>query len=216
MKIAFIGAGNMAVELGKRWAGKGHKLFYSYSRDHDKLQRQAASIGSAAKVGSPVEVAKIADIIVLATPYQAAPAAIKTAGDLSGKVLWSIINPFKEDFSGLQVGLTTSGAEELVKLAPDARFVAAIPPFAETLQQATIQSPAPSVFVYSSDAEARAIVLTLIKELGVDGVDAGAITSARFFEPAMMGLMHLAYGQSMGSRIGLRLLRNDNAPSRAT
>lgn len=34
MKIAFIGAGNMATGLGKHWAAKGHELFFSHSRDN--------------------------------------------------------------------------------------------------------------------------------------------------------------------------------------
>ncbi len=208
MKIAFIGAGNMAAGLGKHWAKKGHELFFSHSRDQEKLKKQAASVSPTAKVGTADEAAKFADVVVLAIPYDAAPAAIKAAGDLKGKLLWSIVNPLKEDYSGLQLGTTTSGAEELAKLAPEALFVAALPPFAEVLQADELPSPAPSVFVYSYDDEARKIVLRLVGDLGADAVDAGPLYAARFFEPAMMGLVYLAYGQKMGGGLGLRLLNN--------
>ena len=210
MKIAFIGAGNMATGLGKSFAAKGHALFFSHSRDLDKLKQQANSVSPAAKTGTAEEAAKFADVLILTTPYDAAPAAIKAAGDLTGKILWSIVNPLEADYSGLQVGTTTSGAEQLAKLAPGARFVGALPPFAEYLHAAQPSEPAPSVFAYSDDDSARATVLTLIADLGADGVDAGRLFAARFFEPAMMGLVYLAYGQKMGGRIGLHFLPGAN------
>lgn len=209
MKIGFIGAGNMATGLGKHWAAKGHELFFSHSRDQDKLKTQAASVSSMAKVGSADEAARFADVVILSTPYGASPTAIRAAGDLKGKLLWSIVNPLKEDFSGLQVGTTTSGAEELAKLAPESRFVAALPPFAEVLHADGLPDPPPSVFVYSYDEEARKTVIGLVTDLGAEAVDAGPLYAARFFEPAMMGLVYLAYGQKMGGSIGLRLLNNN-------
>ena len=209
MKIAFIGAGNMATGLAKHWAAKGHELFFSYSRDQDKLKKQAASVSVTAKAGTAEEAAEFADVLILTTPYDASPCAIKAAGDLNGKLLWSIVNPLKADFSGLQVGTTTSGAEELAKLAPKSRFVAGLPPFAEVLHADRLPDPAPSVFVYSYDEEARRTVIGLVADLGADAVDAGPLYAARFFEPAMMGLIYLAYGQKMGASIGLRFLNNN-------
>lgn len=207
MKIAFIGAGNMATGLGKHWAAKGHELFFSHSRDLEKLKKQAAEVSATAKTGTAAEAASFADILVLTTPYDAAPAAIHAAGDLQGKLLWSIVNPLKADYSGLQVGTTTSGAEELAKLATGARFVAALPPFAEVLHAEALPNPAPSTFVCSDDHAAAEVVLSLIADFGGDGIDAGALYNARFYEPALMALVSLAYAQKMGSGIGLRLLR---------
>ena len=209
MKIAFIGAGNMATGLGKHWAAKGHELFFSHSRDQDKLKKQAASVSTTAKVGTADEAAKFADVLILTTPYDAAPAAIKAAGNLKGKLFWSIVNPMKTDYSGLQVGTTTSGAEELAKLAPESRFVAALPPFAEVLHADRLSDPSPSVFVSGYDEEARRTVIGLVTDLGAEAVDAEAPICARFFEPAMMGLVYLAYEQKMGSSIGLRLLNKN-------
>ena len=207
MKIAFIGAGNMATGLGKHWATKGHELLFSHSRDMDKLRTQAASVSRDAKTGTAAEAAAYADVLVLTTPYDAAPAALKAAGALKGKLVWSIVNPFKPDYSGLQLGTTTSGAEELAKLAPGAKFIAALPPFAEALQAEALPTLAPTVFVCGDDVEGRETVCGLVRDLGADAVDAGALFAARFFEPAMMGLIYLAYGQKMGGRVGLRLLR---------
>ncbi len=175
----------------------------------DKLKKQAASVSAMAKVGTADEAAKFADVLILTTPYDAAPTAIKAAGSLKGKFFWSIVNPMKADYSGLQIGTTTSGAEELARLAPESRFVAALPPFAEVLHADKLPDPAPSVFVYSYDEEARRTVIGLVTDLGAEAVDAGPLYAARFFEPAMMGLVYLAYGQKMGGSMGLRLLNNN-------
>jgi len=207
MKIGFIGAGNMATGLGKHWVAKGHELFFSHSRDEKKLRKQAATVSPTAKVGTAAEAAQFADILVLCTQYDGAPGAIQAAGDLTGKLLWSIVNPLKADFSGLQVGTTTSGAEELAKHAPGARFVAALPPFAEVLHTGTLPHPAPSTFVCTDDEEARRTVLSLVADYGGDGVNAGPLFTARFYEPALMGLVYLAYVQKLGGQIGLHLMR---------
>lgn len=207
MKIAFIGAGNMATGLAKRLAAHEHEIMLAHSRDQKKLDAQARSIGKDTKTGTASEASVWADIIVLATPYQAAPDALRAAGDLSGKLLWSIINPLKQDFSGLEVGTNTSGAEELAKLAPNARFVAALPPFAEVLHASSPLSVVPSVFVCSDDESAKTTVTRLLHEIGADPVDGGALFAARFFEPALMGLVYLAYGRGMGARIGIHFIR---------
>ena len=207
MKIAFIGAGTMATGLGKHLASRGHQLMFSHSRDAQKLKAQAASVSPSAKTGTAEEAAAWADILVLTTPYGAAPDALRAAGDLRGKLVWSIVNPLKTDFSGLQVGTDTSGAEELARVVPDARFVAALPPFAEALQAEAFPKNVSSVFVCGNDEPAKSEVIAVLKEIGLDAADAGALFAARFFEPAMMGLVYLAYGLKMGATIGLRFLR---------
>ena len=49
--------------------------------------------------------------------------ALKTAGDLSGKVLIDSSNPITADFKALKIGRTTSAAGEIQKLAPKAVVV---------------------------------------------------------------------------------------------
>ena len=208
MKIGLIGAGSMATGLGKHWAAKGHSLFFSHSRDQKKLQQQAASVSVDANTGTAAEAAAFADVLVLTTPYDAAPAALRAAGNLDGKLVWSIVNPLKADYSGLQVGTTTSGAEILAQIARGTRFVAALPPFAEALHSGSLPTPTPSVFVCGDDDGERSIVRRLVSDLGAEAVDAGPLFAARFFEPMMMGLVFLAYGQKMGGGIGLHLSKS--------
>ncbi len=208
MNIGIIGAGNMGSGLGKIWAENGHKLMFSYSRDTSKLEKIAQSIGSNATVGTPTEAVQFADVIVLSVPYGAVEDALKAAGSLEGKILFSIVNALLPDMSGMAVGTTTSAAEEIAKLAPGARVVEALPVFAEVLnspsrrfgeQQAT-------VFYTGDDESAKQVVADLLREIDVEPIDAGALKNSRYVEPAMMLLIQLAYAQQLG-QVGFKLLQ---------
>lgn len=208
MKIGIIGAGNMGSGLGKFWAQNGHKLMFSYSRDRAKLEKIAQSIGDNATVGTPTEAAQFADIVLLSVPYSAIEDAIKAAGSLDGKILFSCVNALLPDMSGLAVGTTTSAAEEIAKLAPGARVVEALPLFAEVLNSPSQQfgDQTATIFYTGDDAEAKQVVADLLRETNVEAIDAGPLKNARYVEPAMFLLIQLAYGQQMG-QVALKLLK---------
>jgi 8-hydroxy-5-deazaflavin:NADPH oxidoreductase len=208
MNIGIIGAGNMGSSLGKIWAENGHKLMFSYSRDTTKLEKIAQSIGSNASVGTPAEAVQFAEVVVLSVPYGAIEDALRAAGSLEGKILFTIVNALKPDMSGMAVGTTTSAAEEIAKLALGASVVEGLPVFAEVLnspsrrfggQQAT-------VFYTGDDEEAKQVVAGLLREIDVEPIDAGSLKNSRYVEPAMMLLIQLAYAQQLG-QVGFKLLR---------
>jgi 8-hydroxy-5-deazaflavin:NADPH oxidoreductase len=206
MKIAFIGAGNMALAMGRIFKQAGHDLFLSYSRDQDKLKKDAVSIDT--NSGTVTEAVAYADIIVLTIPWQGAKEALEVAGDFKGKILWSIVNPFKSDYSGLAVGTDTSGSEELAKVAKNARFVAGWPLFAEVLNSGdfNFNSETATVFYCGDDAQSKTTVAELFGLLGGNTMDIGPLTSARLAEPAMFLLVNISYGQKMGP-VAFKLLR---------
>jgi predicted dinucleotide-binding enzyme len=125
------------------------------------------------------------------------------------KILWDCTNPLKPDLSGLLVGTSTSGGEEIAKLAPWARVVKALPPFAEVMNSGniTINGHRVGVFVCGDDNDARAVIGKLVSDIGAEPVDAGPLMLARYAEPAAMLLVQLAYAQGLGGRIGLSLIR---------
>lgn len=212
MKIGIIGAGNLGAGLAMQLRKQGHAVVLSFSRDREKLQRAASSLG--AKAGSAAEAAAFGEVVILATPWIAAQEALKQAGQsLEGKILWDCTNALKPDMSGLLIGTTTSGGEEVSKLAPQARVVKAIPPFAELLRSSSvlIGGGRSTVFVCSDDEGARRVVAGLVRDIGADPVDAGALAMARYTEPAGMLLAQLAYFRGLGARIGLSLLREATA-----
>jgi 8-hydroxy-5-deazaflavin:NADPH oxidoreductase len=126
MKIAIIGAGSVGGTLGRRWAELGHSVCFGV-RDVTNADARAlvGRIKGDARLASVSDAAKDAEVVVLATPYQANSAAIGEAGDLSGKILIDVTNPVGADLT-LAVGFDTSDAEQVAKLAPRARVYKAM------------------------------------------------------------------------------------------
>ncbi|MBV8730964.1 MAG: NAD(P)-binding domain-containing protein [Acidobacteriia bacterium] len=208
MNIGIIGAGNLGTGLTKRLVPQGHAVMLSYSRDSEKLKALAQSLG--ARTGSPAEAAEFAEVLVLATPWGATSEALEQAGQpTKPKILWDCTNPLKPDMSGLEIGTTTSGGEEVAKLAPWANVVKAIPPFAEVLHSSAVLTGGvrPAVVVCGNDPEARAVVGTLVRDIEAEPVDGGPLKLARYTEPLGMLLVQLAYFQGFGGRIGFAFAR---------
>lgn len=210
MKIGIIGAGNVGTGVGKRLAAHGHDILVAFAKSEAGLAEAATAIGAAARTGSVEEAARCADIVLLATPWPVTEMAIQQAnGALDGKIIWDCTNPLKPDFSGLSVGLTDSGGEQVARWAAGATVVKAIPPFAELLHQPgdLPESQRPSVFVCGDDGIARLRIAELVAQIGADPIDAGPLAWARYAEPSGMLLVQLAYVKGMGAKIGARLLR---------
>lgn len=207
MKIGIIGGGNMASGLGKFWAKNGHELMFSFSRSEQKLKELARSTSDTAQTGTPAEAVQFADVVLLAVPWTAVPDALQAAGSLSGKILFSCVNALKADMSGMAIGTTTSAAEEIAKLAPGARVVEGLPLFAEVLQsgETHFNGQEATVFYCGDDTEAKAIVAGLLRETAVEAINVGALSTARYIEPAMMVLIQLAYVQQKG-QVAFKLL----------
>lgn len=207
MRIGIIGAGNVGTGLAKLLSPK-HEVMLSFSRDRAKLDATAKNFGT--RSGEVAEAAAFGDVVVLATPYTSNQEALHQAGTPDkGKILWDCTNPLKTDFSGLLIGTTTSAGEETAALAPWARVVKAIPPFAEVMHSGSLEvgGGKPGVFVCGDDASARTTVASLVEDLGAEPVNAGGLTLSRYVEPANMLLVALAYGNGFGPRIGLALRR---------
>ncbi len=205
MKIGVIGGGNVGTAFAKRLGLAGHDIMLGFSRDPDALEKTAAAFG--ASTGTPEQVARFGDVVVLTVPWQAVPSALQQAGSLQDKVLWDCTNALLPDMSGLAVGTTTSAGETVQRLATGARVVKAIPPFAELLHSAdpTIAGTPASVFMCGDDEDAKRIVRPLVEALPATVIDAGPLQNARWVEPAGFLLVRLAYAQGLGARIGLGL-----------
>src|SRR5262245_57892782 len=102
MKIAVIGAGSVGITLGKAWQRRGHNVTYGVRTPDDP---KYASLG--ADVVTNGQAASGADVVALCTPWQGTREALRSCGDLSGKVLVDCTNPLTPDFSALEVGHTT-------------------------------------------------------------------------------------------------------------
>jgi NADPH-dependent F420 reductase len=209
MKIAIIGAGNVGGTLGWGWAKKGHNIFFGVRRPQDDKTRQLVqSIGSKAQADTVAEAAAFGEVIVLATPWQAAEAAVKEAGDLSGKVVIDCTNPLKPDVSGLEVGFSTSGAEQVARWAKGAKVFKAFNTTGfNIMADPVIGSTRTVMFVCGDDEAAKPTVLRLADDIGFDAVDAGKLVQARLLEPWAMLWISLAFRGNVGREFGFALLR---------
>src|SRR5689334_17609502 len=120
MRIAVLGMGNVGSTLGRRWREAGHQVTFGV-RDPAEKKAEAEKVNAA--VASVPEAAAGAEAVLLAVPWAAAPAVLKAAGDLSGKVLLDCTNPVTPELDHLTVGFATSSGEEVARLAPGAKVV---------------------------------------------------------------------------------------------
>jgi 8-hydroxy-5-deazaflavin:NADPH oxidoreductase len=209
MQIGIIGAGSLGSALGQRLTSSRHEIMFGGGES-----AKDAATRRGAKAGANADAVAFGDVVILAVPFAAVDGALADAGPFGDRVLWSCVNALTPDFSGLAVGFDTSAAETVAAAAEGARVVAAIPPFANAIASGGLRYDAglePTVFLCGDDDKAKRVVEGLVRDIGAQPVDAGALSAARLVEPAMMLLINLAYSD-VPRDIGLRLLeRTGNA-----
>ncbi len=209
MKIGIIGSGNMGSALARRITTAGHDVLMT-AKDLKEADKIAKQIGPRVKAVSPAEVSKGVDLLIAATPAGEQVAALKSCGELKGKIVIDIANPLKPDMSGLTVGHTTSFAEELAKAVPGAKIVKA---FNTVFAQVLAEGPdfgnglRAAAFYCGDDEGAKKEVYKLIESMGFDPVDAGPLANARYLEP--MGMLNIWFGYmaKRGTGIALNLVK---------
>ena len=202
MKVTVIGAGNMGAAFVKQLSAAGHQVNVT-SRHLDKAQALAEANAGVNAVAID-NAAAIADILVLATGYGDAIAALKRVGDLNGKVVIDITNPLTPDYMGLTLGHTTSAVEEIASAIPGAEVVKAFNTvFAQVLADGADfgDGQTVSVFVASDSERAKQTAIALAQSMGFATVDAGGLKNARYLEPLAGLNIYLGYGAGLGTSI---------------
>jgi predicted dinucleotide-binding enzyme len=209
MKIGIIGAGNVGGTLGKAWAKKGHQVLFGVPRPQDKkVQDLLQAAGPKARAGSPAEAAAFGEVVVFATPWAATEAAVRSAGNLAGKIVIDCTNPLAADLSGLEIGHTTSAAEKVADWAKGAMVFKAFNATGFNIMANPVINGIPTVmFICGDDEGAKSVVLQLASDVGFDAVDAGKLTQARLLEPWALLWISLAFKGTAGRDFGFALLR---------
>jgi predicted dinucleotide-binding enzyme len=207
MRIGIIGAGSVGGALGRGWARAGHEVTFGV-RDASEPKVKKLVEETGAKAASVADAASGAEVVVLATPWGATQDAVKSAGDLAGRVVFDCTNPLAPNLSGLTHGFDTSAAEQVASWAPGARVVKIFNTTgADNMANPDYNGVPATMFYCGDDADAKATAARLASDLGFDPVDAGNLEQARLLEPLALLWIRLAYAQGMGRDIAFKLMR---------
>lgn len=209
MNIAILGSGLMGGKLGTLWARAGHDVTFSYARSSSRLKRLADEAD--ARHGSVAEAVAQAEAVLLAVHWSRIDDVLKQAGDLAGKTVINCCVPLDAQNRDLVVGVTMSGAEELARMRPEARWVSA---FNTSPSEAFFDvfarkddEPRPHLLYCGDDQMAKSVAIGLIEDIGYDPLDAGPLRTSRFIEPFAMVTAELAYSQPGGPKLTYRFAR---------
>jgi predicted dinucleotide-binding enzyme len=198
----------MGGKLGTIFARAGHEVVFSYARSNEKLKRLARDAHGNARAGTPREAAHDADALLLAVHWSRIDDVLSQTGDLSGKLIVSCSLPMNADDTELVVAHTSSGAEELAKMIPKSRIVAAFNTVPSevlfSVFEAKGKTTKPSLVYCGDDRSGKKVAAALIRDVGFDPVDAGPLRIARYIEPFALLVGQLAYGGEEGPELAYR------------
>jgi predicted dinucleotide-binding enzyme len=196
-RIGIIGAGNMGRAFAARLAAAGHDVTIT-ANDTAHAEAAAQAAGGSVRAVPRDQVARGADLLILATYFPDAADALSAAGDLAGKTVVDISNPVTSDLSALTLGFSTSAAEEIQKAVPQANVVKA---FNTLFAQVLGGRGRAQVFYAGDDAGAKAAVRAVIESAGLEAVDSGPLANARLLEPLGMLNIYLGYAAGRGTGV---------------
>jgi 8-hydroxy-5-deazaflavin:NADPH oxidoreductase len=206
MKLAMIGAGNVGSALGRAWLQAGEEVSFGVPQSADPKYRELPPD----RLRRPAEAARDAEIIVLATPWPATEAAVKSLGDLSGKIVVDCTNPLGIGSNGLELvlGHDMSGGEQVASWAPGAAvFKTFNQTGAENMDKAAQFPLRPVMFVAGDDDARKPAVLALVAKLGFEAIDAGPLRIARLLEPFAMLWIDQALMRGRGQDFAFAITR---------
>ncbi len=211
MRIGILGSGLMGGKLGTLFARAGHEVVFSYARSEQKLKRLAREAKGNARAGTPAEAARDADALLLAVHWLRIDDVLEQAGNLSGKILVTCSLPMNANDTDLVVAHASSGAEELAKKVRKAKVVSAFGTVPSEVFfgvfDARRRKNRPSLVYCGDDKSAKRVAATLIRDVGFDPVDAGALRVARYMEPFALLMAEVAYEGEGGPEVAYRFER---------
>ena len=201
MRIGILGSGLMGGKLGTIFARAGHEVVFSYSHSTEKLKKLG-------RHGTPREAVQEADAVLLAVHWSRVDDVLHQAGDMSGKVILTCSIPMNAGNTELVIANSSSGAEELAKMLPNARIVCAFNTVPSEVLFSVFEArhkPTKASLVYcGDDSKSKKIAAQLIRDAGFDPVDAGPLRIARYTEPFTLLIAQLAYEGNKGPELAYR------------
>jgi hypothetical protein len=185
MKIAFIGYGQVGSPLANHLQRLGHHISLAAYDAKSESVKKALARNANLRVAAPKDAVSDAEVVFLATPFQANEAVLKAvAEEIRGKILIDCTNPVGPNLShGLKN--VQSGSEMVQKLLPDTQVVKAFTIYGfENFEDSFYPdyNVKPVMMYCGNDSEAKKIVGKLIAQLGWEPLDVGGLEQALHLE----------------------------------
>jgi NADPH-dependent F420 reductase len=197
MRLGIVGGtGKLGSGLAQRWARAGHTIAIG-SRDPAKARAHAGELaarGLAVTGGDNAWAAQEGEVVVLTVPYEAHGETLRAiAQAVAGKVLVDVTVPLKPPkVSRVQLPAGQAAALEAQALVgPSTPVVATLHHVSATHVADLAHALECDVLVAADDAAAKAMVIGLVRDLGVRGLDAGPLVNAIALESLTPVLIHL-------------------------
>ncbi|MCV7347498.1 NADPH-dependent F420 reductase [Mycolicibacterium rhodesiae] len=175
MTYAIIGSGNIGSAVAGHFARIGLDVAVAASRGPAGVTALADTLGSHI-VPTEVSDALLADVVVLAVPFDAVEGLVAQVPDWNGRIIVDATNAIDySTFSPADLGGQAS-SDLIEKWSANARVVKA---FGHTWAKVLAHEPADGhggrrvLFVSGNDAEANAEVAALIEQFGFEAIDLG-------------------------------------------
>lgn len=194
MKVGILGTGNVGGTLGRRFCDAGHHVVYgSRGPESEKVTSLLKGHPGKAEAVDTVELAREAELIVLAVPFGVLEDSIQALGLIGNEILVDATNPIVPEPLGLALGTDDSGGERVARLAPGARVVKAFNTVGwEVMEDPIFDQGRAFLPVAADEPEAKRRVLALAEDVGFDAVDFGPLRNARWMEPLAMVWLQMA------------------------
>lgn len=176
MTYAILGSGAIGQAIAGQFARKGIPVMLANSRGATSLVEQARALGPEVEAVSAAQ-ALAADVLILAVPFVAIPAAVHHAGAWSGRIVVDASNAIDfPAFTPSDLGGRPS-SEVVADLLPGARLVKAFNTLPAALLAADPVEPLGRrvLFVSGNHPDANGDVARLIERLGYAVIDLGKL-----------------------------------------
>lgn len=181
-----------------------NKLVADIKRNYPEADVEAAYCG--------VDASWEADIIILATPYEAdGEIASKIREVANQKIVVSISNPLSVNYDALITPPDTSAGEELQKLLPNSKVIKAFnTTFAADFASPIIDDKQVDAFIAGNDQDAVDAVSDLVSTAGFNAVHAGDLSVSRTLENMQLLMIRLGMKNKYNWHAGWKILHNNH------
>ncbi|MEO0558674.1 MAG: NAD(P)-binding domain-containing protein [Bacteroidota bacterium] len=206
MTLAILGTGRVGTALGTAFAAAGHRIAYGSRQPRRNDVRQLVDItGDDAFAETSAEAARAGEVVILATPWEATEALVRSL-DLAGKTVLDTTNPLA--WPELTHIASPSGGELVQTWAPEAKVVKAFcmvgaDVMADTAFKGRVR---PMMPVAGNDGPAKRTALELATQIGFEGLDVGGLERSAHLELMAALWIHLARSGA-GREVAFGLLR---------